>query len=55
VTFLARIGGPALAVLTAELAGCYTEFTIDGKPQPGLSTGVAPELLTLAGLHVAGY
>ena len=55
VTFMARIGGPVLAVLTAELTGCYTDFTVNGKPQPALSPGVAPQLLALAGLHVAGY
>jgi hypothetical protein len=55
VTFMARIGGPALAVLTAELTGCYTDFTVNGKLQPALSPGVAPQLLALAGLHVAGY
>jgi len=26
LTFTARSGGPALAVLTAELTGCYTDF-----------------------------
>jgi hypothetical protein len=55
VTFMARIGGPALAVLTAELTGCYTDFTVNGKPQPDLTQGVASQLLALAGLHVAGY
>lgn len=55
VTFMARTGGPALAVFTADLMGCYTEFTLHGKPEPTLSLGVAPQLLALAGLHVAGY
>ena len=55
VTFMARIGGPALAVITAELTGCYTDFTLNGRFQPPLSPGVAPQLLALAGLHVAGY
>jgi hypothetical protein len=55
LTFMARSGGPALAVLTAELTGCYTDFTVNGKPQPDLSPGVAGQLLALAGLHVAGY
>ena len=55
VTFMARIGGPPLAVFTVELGGCYSDFTVNGKPQPPLSRGVAPQLLGLAGLHLAGY
>jgi hypothetical protein len=57
VTFMARTGGPSLAVFTAELARCYTEFTINGEPQPDLSPdpSVPHQLLALTGLHAAGY
>jgi hypothetical protein len=57
VAFLARIGGPPLAVFTAELTRCYTDFTINGTPQPELSPdpSVAHQLLALAGLRLAGY
>jgi len=53
VAFMARIGGPVLAVVTAELTGCYTDFTVNGNPQPALSPGVAPQLLALVGFRVA--
>jgi hypothetical protein len=57
VSFLTRSGGPALAVLRADLTGCgLTYFDIGGKEQPTLGTyggahAIAAELLRLAGLH----
>jgi hypothetical protein len=57
VSFLARAGGPALAVLRADLTGCgLTYFDIGGKDQPALGTyggarATAIQLLRLAGLH----
>lgn len=52
VTFMARIGGPPLAVFTAELMGCYSEFTVNGKPEPELDRSAVAQLLALTGLHV---
>jgi hypothetical protein len=51
VTFMARIGGPPLAVFTTELMSCYSEFTVNGKPQPELDRTAARQLLALAGLR----
>ena len=54
LTFLAAPGTPALAVATADLAGCDgVSLTIGGRPQPALAgpgTGTGPLILKAAGL-----
>jgi hypothetical protein len=54
LTFRAGPRAPALAVATADLAGCDgVDFTIDGRSQPALAgpgTDTGPRILKLAGL-----
>lgn len=53
LTFSARPGGTALAVVVASLGGCgVASFTVDGKPELPLSggTALAQKALAVAGL-----
>jgi hypothetical protein len=54
LTFRAGPGAPALAVATADLAGCQgVHLTIDGKSEPALAgpgTDSGPQILSAAGL-----
>ena len=53
LTFLARAGGPPLAVAQGPAACGTVQFSADGKRQPALQlTGsLIPQVLKLAGLH----
>lgn len=59
LTFRARSGGPAIAVFTGELWGCYGLLTVGGKTQPELlddgNTFVTHEMLAAAGMRWSGY
>jgi hypothetical protein len=55
LTFSARVGGPALATLSANLNGCPPALlTIDGKQQPQLTAGdsFGRQVAALAGLRL---
>jgi hypothetical protein len=53
LTFLARPGGPPLAVVQAPAACGTVEFSAGGKPQPALqiTDSFIAQVLKLAGLH----
>jgi hypothetical protein len=53
LTFLARAGGPPLAVAQGPAACGTVQFSVGGKPQPALqiTDSFIPQVLTLAGLH----
>jgi hypothetical protein len=53
LTFLARAGGPLLAVAQGPAACGTVQFSVGGKPQPALQlTGsFIPQVLKLAGLN----
>jgi hypothetical protein len=53
LTFLARAGGPPLAVAQGPAACGTVQFTAGGKPQPALqiTDSFIPQVLNLAGLH----
>ena len=53
LTFLARVGGPLLAVAQGPAACGTVQFSVGGKPQPALQlTGsFIPQVLKLAGLN----
>lgn len=59
LTFRARSGGPALAVFTGELWGCYGELTVSAaaRPEPldDGNTYVTHEMLSVAGMHWPAY
>jgi hypothetical protein len=58
LTFTARPGGPALAVVTASIGGCGTvAFELGGQSLPALSggPGLASDTLSVARLHWSGY
>jgi hypothetical protein len=53
LTFLARTGGPPLAVVQAPAACGTVQFSAGGKPQPALqiTDSFIAQVLKLAGLH----
>lgn len=54
LTFRTRLGGPALAVVTADPVGCLnTTLTLDGTPQPPLEAdrSFTTQVLATAGLR----
>jgi hypothetical protein len=53
LTFLARAGGPPLAVAQGPAACGTVQFSVGGKPQPALqiTDSFIPQVLMLAGLH----
>jgi hypothetical protein len=53
LTFLARAGGPPLAVAQGPAACGTVQFSAGGKPQPALqlTDSFIPQVLKLAGLH----
>ena len=53
LTFLARVGGPPLAVAQGPAATGTVQFSVAGKPQPALqiTESLIPRVLKLAGLH----
>jgi hypothetical protein len=53
LTFLARAGGPPLAVAQGPAACGTVQFSAGGKPQPALqiTDSFTPQVLKLAGLH----
>lgn len=53
LTFLARAGGPQLAVAQGPQACGTVQFSVGGKPQPALdiTDSFIPQVLRLAGLH----
>jgi hypothetical protein len=59
LTFRARSGGPALAVFTGELWGCYGLLTVGGETRPAIlndgDTFVTHEMLAVAGMRWPAY
>jgi hypothetical protein len=58
VTFLARLGGPALATASEQVPTCGTvSFVIGGERQPALSDrgSFTPDVLKIAGVKWAGW
>jgi hypothetical protein len=53
LTFLAKAGGPPLAVAQGPAACGTVQFSVGGKPQPALqiTDSFIPQVLKLAGLH----
>ena len=53
LTFLARAGGPPLAVAQGPAACGTVQFSVGGKPQPALqiTDSFIPQVLKLTGLH----